>query len=67
MFFFCTNCSTVAAGDSGQLGLGDLEHRTNICINNSFPPLSQISAGANHTAVLTKTGQVYTWGHSANG
>jgi hypothetical protein len=43
-----------AIGESGQLGLGDLEHRMNICINNSFPPLSQISAGANHTAVLTK-------------
>mmetsp|Transcript_18138 Transcript_18138/g.24888 ORF Transcript_18138/g.24888 Transcript_18138/m.24888 type:complete len:325 (+) Transcript_18138:496-1470(+) len=49
------------------LGLGDLQHRKNICINNSFPSLSQISAGANHTAALTKNGQVYTWGHSANG
>ena len=54
-------------GDCGQLGLGDLENRTNISINNSFPPLAQISAGANHTTVLTKSGQVYTWGHGANG
>ena len=27
----------------------------------------QVTAGANHTAVLTKAGQVYTWGHGGNG
>ena len=53
MNVFLSFC-VAAIGESGQLGLGDLEHRINICINNSFPPLSQISAGANHTAVLTK-------------
>ena len=38
-----------------------------VSINNSFPPVKQVGAGSNHTAILTKTGLVYTWGHSANG
>jgi hypothetical protein len=42
----------------GQLGLGRLENKPQVSINNSFPSVLQVSAGANHTAVLTKSGQV---------
>lgn len=53
------DCFVWGDGDSGQLGLGKLENKSMISINNSFPSVMQVSAGANHTAILTKTGQVY--------
>lgn len=52
------DCFVWGDGDSGQLGLGSLDNKPIISINNSFPSVMQVSAGANHTAVLTKTGQV---------
>jgi hypothetical protein len=53
------NCiSLIAACVLGQLGLGRLENKPQVSINNSFPSVLQVSAGANHTAVLTKSGQV---------
>jgi alpha-tubulin suppressor-like RCC1 family protein len=56
------DCFVWGDGDAGQLGLGKLENRPQISINNSFPSVSAVSAGSNHTAVLTKTGMV---GHFA--
>ena len=29
--------------------------------------MKQVSAGANHSMILTKSGQVYSWGHAGNG
>lgn len=57
------DCFVWGDGDAGQLGLGTpLECRTTASINNSFPAVLQVSAGANHTAVVTKKGQVwYIW------
>lgn len=52
------DCFVWGDGDAGQLGLGNLQHQTNICINNSFPPTKQVSAGANHSAILTTAGDV---------
>lgn len=52
------DCFVWGDGDSGQLGLGKLDNKPMISINNSFPSVMQVSAGANHTAVLTKAGQV---------
>ena len=52
------DCFVWGDGDSGQLGLGKLDNKPQVSINNSFPSVAQVSAGANHTAVLTKNGQV---------
>lgn len=52
------DCFVWGDGDSGQLGLGTLENRPQVSINNSFPSVMQVSAGANNTAVLTRNGQV---------
>lgn len=52
------DCFVWGDGNAGQLGLGNLENHPTICINNSFPGVRQLSAGANHSAVLTVAGQV---------
>lgn len=52
------DCFVWGDGDVGQLGLGKLDNRPQISINNSFPSVMQVTAGSNHTAVLTKSGQV---------
>ena len=41
--------------DSGQLGLGDFKEHPSVVINNSFPAVKAVSAGSNHTIILTKT------------
>jgi len=61
------DCFVWGDGDSGQLGLGVLEHHHVVAVNNSFPPVAAIGCGSNHSVVLTKEGAVYTWGHSVNG
>jgi alpha-tubulin suppressor-like RCC1 family protein len=61
------DCFVWGDGDSGQLGLGSLEHHHTVAVNNSFPPVADIGCGSNHSVVLTKEGGVYTWGHSING
>ena len=53
--------------DSGQLGLGDFDVHGSVVINNSFPGIQGVSAGSNHSLILTKSEEVYSWGHSANG
>jgi hypothetical protein len=52
------DCFVWGDNDSGQLGLGNFEQKTSVCINNSFPAVKQIAAGGNHSGVLTSEGQV---------
>jgi alpha-tubulin suppressor-like RCC1 family protein len=53
------DCFVWGDGDSGQLGLGvPMTNKPNVCINNSFPSVQQVSAGANHSVILTIKGQV---------
>ncbi len=53
------DCFVWGDGDSGQLGLGvPMLSKPNICINNSFPAVAQVSAGGNHSVVLTQKGLV---------
>lgn len=65
-------------GDSGQLGItssmppaGYLEHtpaHVSLLVGKkSNPPISQISCGGNHNLVLTKDGDVFTWGYGEMG
>ena len=61
------DCFVWGDGDSGQLGLGNLNHHHTVAVNNSFPPVAKVGAGSNHSMVLTKEGTVYSWGHSVNG
>mmetsp|Transcript_17287 Transcript_17287/g.29025 ORF Transcript_17287/g.29025 Transcript_17287/m.29025 type:complete len:529 (+) Transcript_17287:31-1617(+) len=62
------DCFVWGDGESGQLGLGQLVHKPHVAINNSFPAVGQVAAGANHTAILTReAGHVYIWGHGSNG
>eukprot|EP00605_Chrysophyceae_sp_TOSAG23-4_P000295 GSChrysophyteH1.ASY1.ANO1.340.1 assembled CDS len=61
------DCFCWGDGESGQLGLGDLEHHHTVAVNNSFPPVADVGCGSNHSMVLTKEGAVYSWGHSVNG
>jgi alpha-tubulin suppressor-like RCC1 family protein len=58
------DCFVWGDGDAGQLGLGKLENKPQVSINNSFPSVMEVSAGANHTAVLTKSGQVREYARS---
>lgn len=53
----------------GELGIGDLEERhvpTKLSYFDNIE-ISQVAAGNEHTAVLTKTGQVYTFGFNGSG
>jgi E3 ubiquitin-protein ligase HERC4 len=61
------DCFVWGDGDSGQLGLGELNHHHVVAVNNSFPPVGSIGCGSNHSIVLTKAGAIYAWGHSVNG
>ena len=61
------DCFVWGDGDSGQLGLGNLEHHHVVAVNNSFPPVAMVGCGSNHSIVLTKEGAIYSWGHSVNG
>ncbi|KAM9853066.1 putative E3 ubiquitin-protein ligase HERC6 isoform 2-T2 [Aulostomus maculatus] len=59
------------ANKNGQLGLNrvDVEGRFNICMVPALRPLSVrvIRCGEAHSAVLTKEGQVHTFGEGAHG
>ncbi|CAG6004363.1 unnamed protein product [Menidia menidia] len=59
------------ANKSGQLGLNrvDEKGRFNICLVPALRPLgvSSISCGESHTAVLTKVGEVFTFGEGSYG
>jgi alpha-tubulin suppressor-like RCC1 family protein len=66
------------ANDSGQLGLGDQEHRgeedgdREMGPNLPFVPLGearaqQVTVGAKHTCVLTTDGEVRCWGSNFDG
>ena len=62
------DCFVWGDNDAGQLGLGHLTHHPLVAINNSFPAISAVHTGSNHTMVVTRKGEkVYTWGHGANG
>lgn len=62
------DCFVWGDNESGQLGLGNFEPKKLMVINNSFPPVKQVSCGYNHSAILTaNTNQMYVWGHAANG
>lgn len=47
---------SVGCNDEGQLGTGDLEHHTipqTVELEGEPGPIKQVSAGSNHTAILT--------------
>lgn len=53
----------------GELGVGDLEERhvpTKLSFFDNIE-ISQVAAGNEHTAVLTKSGHVYTFGFNGSG
>ncbi|CAH8849372.1 unnamed protein product [Trichobilharzia szidati] len=56
-------------GSRGQLGLGDLSDRTELTLIEALQILTitQISTGHWHSACLTDTGDVYTWGWNEHG
>lgn len=61
------DCFVWGHGDSGQLGLGNMQHHLTVAVNNSFPPVAMTGCGSNHSMTLTRSGQLYSWGHAANG
>lgn len=62
------DCFVWGDNESGQLGLGHFDPKPTMIINNSFPPVAQVSCGYNHSAILTAhSNRVYIWGHAANG
>ncbi|TNN17421.1 RCC1 domain-containing protein [Schistosoma japonicum] len=72
-FLLCLTCSgqvfSQGIGSRGQLGLGDLNDRTELTIIEALQTLTvtQISTGHWHSACLTDTGDVYTWGWNEHG
>ena len=53
------DCFVWGDADSGQLGLGvPMVNKPHVTINNSFPAVAQVSAGGNHSVVVTIKGQV---------
>jgi alpha-tubulin suppressor-like RCC1 family protein len=53
----------------GELGIGDLDERhvpTKLSLFDNID-ISQVAAGNEHTVVLTKSGQVYTFGFNGSG
>ncbi|XP_037298969.1 X-linked retinitis pigmentosa GTPase regulator [Manduca sexta] len=60
---------TVGCNDEGQLGTGDLEHHTvpQYVELNQPATIKQVSAGSNHTAILTEEGRVYMCGSNSEG
>jgi len=55
---------TWGAGENGRLGLGDVEdrHVPSHVEDLSLTPIQQVFAGSVHTCVLTRPGQVYSFG-----
>ncbi|XP_026739973.1 regulator of chromosome condensation-like [Trichoplusia ni] len=61
---------TVGCNDEGQLGTGDMEHHTvpqYVELEGDTGPIRQISAGSNHTAILTDEGRVFVCGSNSEG
>ncbi|XP_023342509.1 regulator of chromosome condensation [Eurytemora carolleeae] len=59
---------TLGQGDTGQLGLGeDILERNKPAHVSSIQDAVDVVAGGMHTAVLTKTGEVYTFGCNDEG
>ncbi|CAG9784822.1 unnamed protein product [Diatraea saccharalis] len=60
---------TVGCNDEGQLGSGDMEHHTvPQCVElPDSPAIRQVSAGSNHTAILTDDGRVFVCGSNTEG
>merc|ERR1712169_105093 len=62
---------TWGEGHYGQLGHGDKipQYTKPFKIGNVFEKLRmvQLACGANHTAAITDSGQLYTWGYAVNG
>lgn len=52
------DCFVWGDGDAGQLGLGHFQNHPTIAINNSFPAIKMVAAGANHSMALTDKGRV---------
>jgi alpha-tubulin suppressor-like RCC1 family protein len=49
-------------GANGQLGLGDMMHRTEATLVDAVTDLAGVSLGARHTCSLERTGVVSCWG-----
>lgn len=59
---------TVGQGDTGQLGLGeDVMEKTRPGLVSTIKDAVDVVAGGMHTAVLTKEGEVYTFGCNDEG
>ncbi|KAL0891844.1 hypothetical protein ABMA27_015104 [Loxostege sticticalis] len=61
---------SVGCNDEGQLGTGDMEHHTvPQCVELDAAPakVRQVSAGSNHTAILTDEGRVFVCGSNTEG
>ncbi|XP_034256018.1 RCC1 domain-containing protein 1 isoform X2 [Thrips palmi] len=65
----CGSVFTWGNGSRGQLGHGDLEPEESPRIVDALAgvAVSQISAGAWHSAVVTSSGDLYTWGWGSDG
>ncbi|KAI8429263.1 hypothetical protein MSG28_007770 [Choristoneura fumiferana] len=60
---------SVGCNDEGQLGTGDMEHHTvpQYVEVEEHPNIRQVSAGSNHTALLTDEGRVFVCGSNTEG
>ncbi|CAB3243481.1 unnamed protein product [Arctia plantaginis] len=61
---------TVGCNDEGQLGTGDMEHHTVpqfVELDGEAGTIRQVSAGSNHTAILTDDGRVFVCGSNTEG
>ncbi|XP_052750386.1 X-linked retinitis pigmentosa GTPase regulator-like [Galleria mellonella] len=61
---------SVGCNDEGQLGTGDMEHHTVpqfVELEGDPKPIRQVSAGSNHTAILTDEGRVFMCGSNSEG
>lgn len=54
------------ANDFGQLGLGDFDIRSDLCVIN-LNDVKLVSCGSYHTVALTFDHEVYTWGKNQDG
>ncbi|XP_069354732.1 probable E3 ubiquitin-protein ligase HERC3 isoform X2 [Maniola hyperantus] len=60
---------SVGCNDEGQLGTGDMEHQSipQFVELDVDQPIKQVSAGSNHTALLTDDGRVFVCGSNSEG
>ncbi|GBP45055.1 X-linked retinitis pigmentosa GTPase regulator [Eumeta japonica] len=61
---------TVGCNEEGQLGTGDTESHAvpqYVDIEGEDSRIAQVSAGSNHTAILTENGNVYVCGSNSDG